>query len=168
MKEITRVLKNKILIGIIAGSAALIPLAGIAATSSPAGAKATGITCTTTTGKVNSTSGVAKITESGCSGNTGGSGTTKGSATSTSSTVKWHNGTNTVLDETATPDGTKCTNPNTIEDEVITGTVSSDTTGSTKPGAAITGEICALENTTTGKVTIVGAPGVDFKIAKKA
>ncbi len=162
-------LKNKILVGVIAGSAVLIPMAGVAATSGPAGAKATGIKCTGTTGKVNSTSGVAKITESGCSGNTGGGGSSKGSATSTSATLKWNNGKNTVISESASPTGTKCaattSKGSLAEDEVLTGSVTSDTTGSTKVGAAISGEICVYSSA-AGKLTISGAPGVDFTIAK--
>jgi hypothetical protein len=167
MKETMHVLKNRIMIGVIAGSAALVPLAGMAATSGPAGAaKPKGIICTKTTGKVNSTSGVAKIKESGCSGNTGGAGQSKGSATSTSATEKWVNGKTTAFSESASPTGTKCTDPNTAEDEIITGNVTSDTTGSTKAGAAISGEICVISNPTTGALTIVGAPGVNFTIAK--
>jgi hypothetical protein len=167
MKENKRVLKNRIMLGVVAASAALVPLAGMAATSGPAGAaKPKGIICTGTTGTVNTTTDVAKIKNTGCSGNTGGKGKSTGSQTSTSSTEKWSNGDKTVFTETASPTGTNCTDPNTVDDELITGNVTSDTTGSTKAGAAVTAELCAIANPTTGAITIVNAPGVNFVIAK--
>ncbi len=155
--------KNRIMLGVIAGSAALVPLAGMAVTAGPAGAaKPKGITCTAASGKVNSM-GTAKINLSDCSGNTGTKGTTSGSATSTSATVKWANGKSTSFSESATA-GTKCTNPATVDDELITGSVTADTTGSTKNGAAVSGEVCVISK--GSKLKIVNAPGVDFIIAK--
>jgi hypothetical protein len=163
MKEYIHVRKNRIMLGLIAASAAVVPLAGMAATAGPAGAaKAKGIVCTKTSGKVSGT-GTATINLSGCSGNTGGKGTTTGTATSTSGTIKWGNGKSTTISET-TSTGTKCTNPATVADEVVNGNVTKDNTKSTKVGAAASGEFCVTQNS-KGKLKISGAPGVNFTIA---
>jgi hypothetical protein len=155
------VLKNRIMLGAVAVSAALVPFAGMAAlTAGPAGAaKPKGITCTSASGKVNTTTLSAKITLKGCSGNTGASGKTSGSEGQTSGTIKWANGKATSLSET-TNSGTKCPSSD-VADEVITGNVTTDTTGSTTVGAAVSGEICV---NSSFKVSL--APGTDFVIAK--
>ncbi len=114
--------KNRIMLGVIAGSAALVPVVGVSAlTASPAGAVKTGITCSKATGSVNA-SGTAKINLKTCTGNTGGSGKTSGTATSTSGTITWANAKKTTLSETTTA-GTKCTPGATlVADEVIAAT----------------------------------------------
>jgi hypothetical protein len=151
--------KNRIMLGAIVGSAALVPLAGMTAlASSPAGAaKPKGITCSTLSGKVNS-SGVAKINLSGCTGNTGGSGKSKGSATASSGTIKWKNGKSTTSSEAYTS-GSGC--PGSDVTEVISGNVTADSTGSTAVGAALSGTVCY--NTATSKLSL--KPGTKFKFA---
>jgi hypothetical protein len=152
--------KNPVLVGLIVGSASLVPLAGITAlTTGVAGAKTPkGITCTTLSGKVNLTKGTTKETASGCTGKTGGSGTAKGSNTATSVTTKWANGKSTTFTGSSTA-GTGC--PSGDYAEALNGTVSADTTGSTSVGAAVTGTLCY--NPSTSKVSL--APGTKFIIA---
>ncbi len=152
-------LKNRIMIGAIAGSAALVPLAGMTAlTAGPAGAaKPKGISCSALTGKVNS-AGTAKLNLKTCTGNTGGSGKSSGSAISTSGTVKWANGKSTSLTESYSA-GTGC--PSGDLAEQITGAVTADTTKSTAVGAAVSGTVCY--NSSTGKLSL--APGTKFTFA---
>src|SRR5580692_7061742 len=101
MKEITRVLKNRIMIGAAALTAAAVPFAGMALSATPAGAKAPkGITCTTGTGSGKILKESATINLSGCSGTTGGKGTTTGKEGATSGTLKWGNGKTTTISET--------------------------------------------------------------------
>jgi hypothetical protein len=160
------VFKNRILLGVIAGAAALVPLAGMTALATgPAGAATPkGITCTSASGNASATTGTAKITFKGCSGNTGGSGKTVGAQGDTSGTVNWVNGKATTFSETMTA-GTKCTaSSSLVADEVVNGTVTKDNTKSTAVGAAVSGEIC-VNSTSTGKLKITLAPGTKFKIA---
>jgi hypothetical protein len=161
--EILHVFKNRIMLGVIAGSAALVPVVGVSAlTASPAGAVKTGITCSKATGSVNA-SGTAKINLKTCTGNTGGSGKTSGTATSTSGTITWANAKKTTLSETTTA-GTKCTPGATlVADEVISGNVTADNTKSTTVGAAASGEFCA-NSTATGKIKLSLAPGTKLVI----
>ena len=169
MKERMKVLKNRnrIALGAVVAAAGVVPVIGLGAlTAAPAGAATTGITCAKGTGKVDSTTDSAKINLSSCNGNTGGSGKTSGSEGAGSGTINWKNGKSTTITEN-TSNGSKCTNPATIADEVISGTVSADTTKSTKVGAAVSGEFCVTENATTGKIKLALAPGTKFVIAKK-
>jgi hypothetical protein len=163
MKEITRVLKNRIMIGAAALTAAAVPFAGMALTAGPAGAaKAKGITCTggTGSGKVAKLSATIKFT--GCSGNTGGTGSTTGTEGATSGSVKWGNAKTTGFTE-STGTGTNC--PSTsADDELITGNVTSDTTKSTTIGAAVSGEFCVTLNGTGTKFKLKLAPGTKFTI----
>ena len=152
-------LKNRIMLGALAGSAALVPVAGMTALSSgPAGAaKAKGITCSTLSGKVSST-GTAKINLSGCNGKTGGSGKSKGSATASSGTIKWKNGKSTTSSESYSG-GSGC--PGSDITEVVSGNVTADNTGSTSVGAALSATICY--NSATSKLSLL--PGTKFKFA---
>src|SRR5580698_7901317 len=101
MKEITRVLKNRIMIGAAALTAAAVPFAGMALSATPAGAKAPkGITCSTGTGSGKVAKLSATIKLGGCTGNTGKTGTTAGKEGATSGTIKWANGKSTSLNET--------------------------------------------------------------------
>jgi hypothetical protein len=161
MKEITKVLKNRIMVGAVAVSAALVPLAGMTAlTAGPAGAaKPKGITCTKATGKVNETTFSAKINLADCSGTTGGAGKTTGTEGATSGTVKWANAKSTTF-STVEGTGTLCPSGD-IADETINGNVTADSTGSTGIGAAVSAEICV---SSALKVSL--APGTNFVIAK--
>ncbi len=152
-------LKNRIMIGAIAGSAALVPLAGMTAlASSPAGAaKPKGITCTALSGKVSST-GTAKIKVTGCNGNTGGSGKSKGSATASSGTITWANGKSTTSTESYAS-GSGC--PGSDVTEVISGNVTADNTKSTSVGAALSATVCY--NSSTSKLSLL--PGTKFTFA---
>jgi len=154
------VLKKRIMLAAVAGSASLVPVAGLVAlTSGPAAAAKApkGIKCSTLSGKVNS-AGTAKINLSSCTGNTGGSGKSKGSATSSSGTVKWANGKSTTSTENYTA-GTGC--PSSDIAEQISGNVTADTTKSTAVGAALSATVCY--NSSTGKLSL--APGTKFVIA---
>jgi hypothetical protein len=164
MKEITRVLKNRIMIGAAALTAAAVPFAGMAMTAGPAGAaKAKGITCTGGTGSGKVAKLSATINFTGCTGNTGGKGTTTGSEGATSGTIKWGNAKTTSLSET-TGTGTNC--PSTdADDELITGNVTADNTKSTTVGAAVSGEFCVTLNSAGTKFKLKLAPGTKFTIA---
>src|SRR5580698_6064897 len=152
-------LKTRIMLGAVVGSAALVPLAGVTALASgPAGAaKPKGITCSTLSGKV-SGSGVAKINLSGCTGKTGGKGSSKGSATASSGTIKWANGKSTTSSESYTG-GSGC--PGSDITEVVSGNVTADNTGSTSVGAALSATICY--NASTSKLSLLA--GTKFKFA---
>jgi hypothetical protein len=165
MKEITRVLKNRIMMGAVVASAALVPIAGVTAlASSPAGAaKPKGITCTGGKGPVNTTTFSATINFTGCTGNTGAKGTSTAAQGDPTQTINWGNGKATVLNSGMTT-GTKCPAKNLLADEIIQDTVATDNTGSTVPGAAATGEFCVTSK--GSKVTIALLKGTDFKIAK--
>jgi hypothetical protein len=159
------VLKNRFMIGAAAATAAVVPFAGMALTGGPAGASAaakTGITCTKVTGTVISGTTTAKLKLTGCNGNTGGKGKTKGSQGATSGKITWGNAKTTSFSE-ATSTGTNCAAGN-LADELITGNVTADTTGSTATGAAVTAEICAFASGSS--IVLSNAPGVPFKIAK--
>jgi hypothetical protein len=164
MKEITRVLKNRIMIGAATLTAAAVPFAGMALSATPAGAKAPkGITCTagTGSGKVAKLSATIKLT--GCSGTTGKSGTTTGKEGAATGTIKWANGKATTFTENQGT-GTAC--PTTAaDDELITGNVTADNTKSTAVGAAVSGEFCVTINKAGTKFTLKMAPGTKFTIA---
>jgi hypothetical protein len=157
------VLKKRIVIGALAGAAALIPLGGAAAVvgSSPAGATPPGITCTALSGTVNS-SGSATIELTGCTPtNTGGSGKTGGSAAATTSKVKWKSGKKTKFDDvTDTPETNTLCATGDVQ-ELSTSTVKSDTTGDTAKGAAQSATVCY--DPTTSALSL--APGTDYSIA---
>src|ERR1700679_2124142 len=105
MKEKTRVLKNRIMIGAAALTAAAIPFAGMAMTAGPAGAaKTKTITCTKASGNTSS-----KIKFSGCNGNTGGA-SKKFTATQLESggVIKWANGKTTTSAAPTLGSGTNC------------------------------------------------------------
>ena len=155
-------LKNRIMLGATALTAAAVPFAGMALTAAPAGAKAPkGITCTTGTGSGKVAKLSATIKLSGCSGTTGKSGTTTGKEGATSGKITWANKKTTSFTE-ATGNGTNC--PSTsADDELITGTVTADTTKSTAPGAAVSGEFCVTVK--GSKFTLKLAPGTKFTIA---
>jgi hypothetical protein len=164
MKENTRVLKNRIMIGAAAAAAAIVPIAGVSAlAASPAGAAPKGITCTTVSGTANATSMKAKLSFSGCTPtkNTGGSGTSSGKAGATKGTITWKNKKTTAFSETLGT-GTNCAAGN-LADELVTGTVTSDTSKATAKGAAVNGEICA--NAVGSKIVLSNAPGVPFTFA---
>ena len=159
-------LKNRILIGAAVGAAAIVPMAGVSAlTAGPAGAaKPHGIICSKGSGKVDASTSSAKINLTACTGNTGTKGKTSGAVGDTSGTIKWANGKSTSFSETTGP-GTAC--PTTdLADELITGAVTSDTTGSTGVGAAVKGEFCVTANPTTGAIKLALAKGTTFSIAK--
>ena len=155
-------LKNRMMLGAaVAATAVVVPLAGMTAlAASPAGAAAApkGIKCSAASGSVNTTTFSAKIKLTKCTGNTGASGKTKGVQGATSGTVKWANAKKTVFSEVVNP-GTLCP-AGGLADEVITGNVTSDTTGSTSVTAAVSGEICV-----SNSLTISLAPGTKFTFA---
>ena len=155
-------LKNRIMIGAAALTAAAVPFAGMALNATPAGAKAPkGITCSKGTGSGKVAKLSATIDLSSCTGTTGGKGTTTGKEGATTGTIKWGNGKSTSLTETQGT-GTNC--PSTAaDDELITGTVTADTTKSTTVGAAVSAEFCV--NVKGSKFTLALAPGTKFVIA---
>jgi hypothetical protein len=157
------------MIGAVAASAALVPIAGISAlTAGPAGAaKPKGITCTKITGKVNGTTASAKINFATCTGTTGTKGTSTAAQTDPTTTIKWANGKTTTFTNVESTGGTKCKPSATLlADELLNGAVTADTTKSTTVGASVTGEFCVTSNAAGTKIKLTGAPGVPFKIAK--
>jgi hypothetical protein len=151
MKETKRVLKNRIMVGAVAVSAALVPIAGVSALSAgPASAaKTKTITCTKGSGNINT-----KIQLTGCNGNTGTK-TMKLSALLLASggTVTWANGKTTSFGQPTLGTGTHCTaKSSTAGDETATGPVTADTTKSAKPIPGVfSGEVCL---TTAGKFSL--------------
>jgi hypothetical protein len=166
------VVKNRIVLAAVAGSAALIPLAGVAVLGvGPAGAAATGISCAKVGGNANVPANSSKITLKTCNGNTGTKGTIKGTAAvGSTGTVKWANGKSTSFTE-STATGTKCAATGgpiggaLVADEVLSGSVTADTTGSTTVGAAVTAEVCVYPTATTGVYAIKGAPHTPWVFA---
>jgi hypothetical protein len=156
------VLKKRIVIGALAGAAALIPFGGVAAVvgSSPAGAAPPGITCTGLSGTVDLTTDSATIALSGCSGNTGGSGKTSGSESSTTAKVKWKNKDKTKFDDVTNTEQTNTLCASGDVQELNTSTVKSDTTGDTAKGAGESVTICY--DPTTNELSL--APGTDYVI----
>jgi hypothetical protein len=159
------VIKKRIIGGFIAASAVLVPVAGLTAlAAAPAGAVPHGISCSKLSGTANTTTGAEKIKLSTCTGNTGGSGKQKGTITATSGVVKWVNGKSTTGTESATS-GSGCTGTGTIT-EVISGSVTADTTGSTSVGATLSATVCAVPETTNPAVYKLSLlPGTKFKYA---
>jgi hypothetical protein len=128
---------------------------------------ASGVSCSSLTGKVNTTTLAATGTEKGCTdtANTGGSGKFSGSESSTTATTKWASGGTTTFSGIAytavSPNA--CPSPE-IEYE-ITGTVASDTgkASSIKKGWTLQVYICI--NTSTFKFSLL--PGTKVEIGKK-
>jgi hypothetical protein len=162
------VVKNRIIRGIISGSIAVVPLTGatVLMAANPASAAPKGIKCTKISGSANVNTNTSKIKLATCTGNTGTKGTSKGAAAvGTSGTVKWANHKATSFSE-AVATGTACPVTSTlIADEVLSGAVTTDNTGSTTVGAAVAGEVCVNSTATSGVFTITGAPGVPFTFA---
>jgi len=134
------VLKNRIMIGAVAASAALVPIAGVTAlTAGPAGAaKTKTITCTQISGK---SSGKVQLKD--CSGNTGGSSKKfAGTTLEEGGTITWTNGKTTTFGAATLGLGTNCPTTDTA-DVTATGTVTADTTKSAKPIPGVySGEVC--------------------------
>jgi hypothetical protein len=162
------VVKNRIIRGVISGSIAVVPLAGatVLMAANPAAAAPKGIKCTKISGSANVNTNTSKIKLSACNGNTGTKGSSKGAAAvGTSGTVKWANGKSTTFSE-GVATGTACPVTATlIADEVLSGAVTADTTGSTGIGAAVSGEVCVNSTATSGVFKITGAPGMPFNFA---
>ena len=131
-------LKNRIMIGAAALTAAAVPFAGLALTAGPAGAaKTKTITCTKMTGNT-----AKKLTLSGCNGNTG----TKSKPFSATllaggGTITWVNNKTTTFAAPTLGAGTNC--PAGDTDVTATGAVTGDTTLSAKPIPGVySGEVC--------------------------
>src|ERR1700727_1476532 len=120
MKEITRVLKNRIMLGATALTAAAVPFAGMALTAGPAGAAKApkGITCSggTGSGKVAKLSATINLTGCTPTAKTGGTGQTKGTEGAPTGTINWKNGKTTSFTEN-TGTGTACP-PSAADDEL--------------------------------------------------
>jgi hypothetical protein len=141
MKEITKVFKNRIMLAAVAGSASLVPLAGISAlTAGTASANPSGIKCTSYTGTVNLTAGTTKFKFSGCTGNTGGTGKARGTTSSPAATIKWTNTKRTGITQSEGAGTGPC--PSGDSPVGITGSVTSDTTGSTAVGKSVKAQVC--------------------------
>lgn len=154
-------LKNRITLAVIAGSAVFVPIAGVSAlTASPAGALGTsGIHCNFAVVRSSKPPYSYKIELTGCSAVTGDSGLSKLLEGQTTETVNWRNGDKTTF-STVQSTGTLCATGTTAEDEVITGSVISDDTGKARVGGAVSAEICISDNQ-----TISLAPATKFVIA---
>jgi hypothetical protein len=143
-------------IAAIAGSAALAAAPMVA----PAGAVTrTGIKCSKLAGNISTT-----IKASTCTGNTGGaSKAMSSSALATGSgKVNWVNGKSTGFKVTITQSGTLCKPLGAAWTQYnAKGNVTSDTTGSTHVGAAVTAHVCVNGN--TGAIRL--APNTKLVIA---
>jgi hypothetical protein len=139
MKENTRVLKNRIMIGAAALTAAAVPFAGLALTAGPAGAaKTKTITCTKMSGNT-----AKNLTLSGCNGNTGGKSKPFSAALlAGGGAITWANGKTTTFAAPTLGNGTNC-KAGTATDVTATGVVTADTTKSAKPiPGTFNGEVC--------------------------
>jgi hypothetical protein len=123
-----------------AAVALALPIGGaVALTSGPAGAvKTKTITCTKATGSTNT----GKIKLKKCNGNTGTKSTNLSIALLASGgTVTWANAKTTTFGSPTLATGSNC--PAGDTDELFSGTVSADTTGSAKPIPGVyNGEVC--------------------------
>jgi hypothetical protein len=157
------VIKKRIVCGSIAIAAALVPVAGLTAiAAAPAGAAVNGIKCSALSGKANTSTGADNIKVSTCTGKTGGSGTSKGAITDTSATIKWANGKQTVITESYAS-GSGCPTGQTTE--LISGNVTSDNTGSTTTGAAVSATVCVKTTSNPDVVKFSLLKGTKFVIA---
>ena len=133
------VLKNRLMIGAVAASAALVPIAGVTAlTAGPAGAaKTKTISCTKITG---SATGMVQLKS--CNGNTGGSSQKfAGTTIEAGGTITWANGKTTTFGASTLGSGTACKAGDT--DITATGAVTADTTKSAKPIPGVySAEVC--------------------------
>ena len=154
-------LKHRIVRTAIAGSAAVVPVAGIVAVGSgPAGAAPSGITCTKLSGTANLTTNSYAAKLSGCSGHTGGSGKIKGmpSPLPTSVKAKWLNHTSTTFTTTFGTTSSCAANDLTVNlDDVVT----DNTNSSTTIGAAVSATVCY--NLNSGALSLL--PGTNFVFA---
>ena len=161
-------IKNRLMMGALAASAALVPIAGVSAlTATAAGAAPTGIKCSGGSGPVNASTFTATINFTGCSGNTGTTGTTTDSQGQTTMKITWGNTKTTTLKLKSPTTGTLCTAPagsTLLADEILKGTVTADKTKSTAVGAKAKGEFC-VDSDSSSNITINLLPGSDFKIA---
>jgi hypothetical protein len=109
------------------------PIAGTLAFSGQALA-AGGVSCTTLSGKVNTTTDAAKVTISGCNDtkNTGGKGKTKSSETATTSTITWNGTGTTTLGSATTTPISPGTCPSGDIEEMTTATVTGGTGAAAK------------------------------------
>jgi hypothetical protein len=157
------VIKKRIVHGSIAVAAVLAPVVGFSAlAASPAGAAPKGISCSKLSGTANTSTGVVKTKLKTCTGNTGGSGKSNGTITETSGQVKWHNGKQTTATQTATA-GSGCPSGSTTE--VLSGNVTSDSTGSTTVGAAVSATICATPTSNPDVINLSLLSGTKFVFA---
>ena len=139
-------LKNRMMIGAAALTAAVVPFAGMALSAGPASAaKTKSITCTKISG-----SSAGDVQLKGCTGNTGGSSKKfPGTTLEAGGTITWTNGKTTTFGPANLGSGTKC--PTTDTDVTATGVVTADTTKSLKPIPGVySGEVCV---TATGKIS---------------
>jgi hypothetical protein len=162
------VVKERMVRGIIAGSAVLIPFGGVMALAAkPAAATHpdAGITCAKWSAK--STPTAFTVFHSGCSGNTGGKGRSFQSPPSARPLpTKWANGKSTSYVASNIYFGTRCVPSSTLlDDEVISGNVTADNTGSTKYGASVNYEECIYSTSTTNTYKFTEAPGTEFVIS---
>ncbi len=154
--------------GVIAGSAVLIPFGGVMAMAAMPAAAAhpdAGITCIKWSGTSTPTS--FTIYHSGCTGHTGGKGRSFQSPPSARPLpTKWVNGKSTSYVVSNIYFGSRCTPSSTLlNDEVISGNVTADTTGSTKYGAAVNYEECIYSTSTPNTYKFTEAPGTEFVIS---
>jgi hypothetical protein len=167
--------RNRIMRGAFAGSAALIPLAGVTAVAvNPAAATPTGIKCSKVSGTVNATANTSVTNLTSCTGHTGGSGKINAAASPTSAKITWkaagHEsitiGGITINYVVGGP-GCPVVGPHgpLVTDESESGTVTADNTGSTSVGAAMSADLCVYATPTSGEYTVSNAPGTDFVIA---
>jgi hypothetical protein len=124
---------------------------------------ASGVSCTSLTGKVNS-SNVAKVTLSKCNDttNTGGKGTTTSAEGASSSTIKWANGKTTIFGPGTTTIVSPDACPGSDLEEETTATVTGGTSTSIKKGWTSQSFVCY--NPSTSKLSL--APGTTFRIGK--
>jgi hypothetical protein len=153
MKENTRVLKNRIMMGAVAATAIAVPIAGLAASGPASAAKTKTISCTKISG-----SSTGNVQLKSCTGNTGGSSKKfPGTTLEAGGTITWTNGKTTTFSAATLGSGTKCKAGDT--DVTATGTVTGDTTKSAKPIPGVySGEVCV---NAAGKIS--AAPGVPLK-----
>jgi hypothetical protein len=152
---------------LLAGVVLAFPIAGSVVVGSQAALAASGVSCTSLTGTVNTSTDVAKVKLSGCNDtkNTGGKGTTTSSETATSSTIKWNGTGTTTLGMATTTAVSPSTCPSGDIEEMTTATVTEGTGAaakSIKKGWTSQSYVCYDPTTSTLSL----APGTTYQIGK--
>jgi hypothetical protein len=150
---------------LLAGVMLAFPIAGSVVFAGQAFA-ASGVSCKSLTGTVNTNTDAAKIKLSGCNDtkNTGGKGTTSSAEGASSSTIKWGNGETTIFGPGTTTVVSPDACPGSDIEEETTASVTGGTSKSIKKGWTSQSFVCYNPTATKNQLSL--APGTTFEIGK--